>query len=40
MWLNISVKTVSLHRGAVMKKFGFNLKIEFYNWLILIGNGL
>lgn len=38
MRLNISVKTVSSHRGAVMKKFGFNRKIELYNWLILRGN--
>ncbi|HAT4999475.1 TPA: LuxR family transcriptional regulator [Serratia marcescens] len=36
--LNISVKTVSSHRGAVMKKFGFNRKIELYNWLLLRGN--
>lgn len=38
MRLNISVKTVSSHRGAVMKKFGFNRKIELYNWLILRGS--
>ncbi|MGL1812358.1 UNVERIFIED_CONTAM: LuxR family transcriptional regulator [Serratia marcescens] len=38
--LNISVKTVSSHRGAVMKKFGFNRKVELYNWLILRGNEL
>ncbi|QJU41461.1 response regulator transcription factor [Serratia marcescens] len=38
--LNISIKTVSSHRGAVMKKFGFNRKIELYNWLILRGNEL
>ncbi|WP_230329022.1 LuxR C-terminal-related transcriptional regulator [Serratia sp. YC16] len=40
MRLNISIKTVSSHRGAVMKKFGFNRKIELYNWLILRGNEL
>lgn len=40
MQLNISIKTVSSHRGAVMKKFGFNRKIELYNWLILRGNEL
>ncbi|MBH1922375.1 response regulator transcription factor [Serratia surfactantfaciens] len=40
MQLNISIKTVSSHRGAVMKKFGFNRKIELYNWLILCGNEL
>lgn len=40
MQLNISVKTVSSHRGAVMKKFGFNRKVELYNWLILRGNEL
>ncbi|MBE4976006.1 LuxR family transcriptional regulator [Serratia sp. X3] len=38
--LNISIKTVSSHRGAVMKKFGFNRKVELYNWLILRGNEL
>ncbi|BEO62829.1 hypothetical protein SMQE30_32520 [Serratia marcescens] len=38
MRLNISIKTVSSHRGAVMKKFGFNRKVELYNWLILRGN--
>ncbi len=40
MQLNISIKTVSSHRGAVMKKFGFSRKIELYNWLILCGNEL
>ncbi|WP_321147870.1 response regulator transcription factor, partial [Serratia marcescens] len=40
MRLNISIKTISSHRGAVMKKFGFNRKIELYNWLILRGNDI
>lgn len=40
MRLNISIKTVSSHRGAVMKKLGFNRKVELYNWLILRGNEL
>ncbi|MBC3379043.1 helix-turn-helix transcriptional regulator [Serratia fonticola] len=35
--LNISIKTVSTHKGTAMRKLGFTRKNDLYNWLLLSG---
>lgn len=35
--LNISIKTVSAHKGTAMRKLGFTRKNDLYNWLLLSG---
>ncbi|WP_099062044.1 LuxR C-terminal-related transcriptional regulator [Serratia sp. BW106] len=35
--LNLSIKTVSSHKGTVMRKLGFSKSIELYRWLLRDG---